>query len=124
MLPNDVDLSLIQRELTLYENPVQAPVAAGQQLGELTLFQGTLTAYEGNMVELLRCAGHLGPAAGADHPTPAGQMPGEICHSYALRPVCDQPLAASVQYHAQCVPEAGQMSGTLPHANEMMSAFN
>ena len=44
MLPNDVDLSLIQRELTLYENPVQAPVAAGQQLGELTL------TYEGEIL--------------------------------------------------------------------------
>jgi len=37
MLPNDVDLSLIQREMTLYEDPIQAPVAAGQQLGELAL---------------------------------------------------------------------------------------
>jgi len=90
--------------------------------GELTLFQGSLTAYEGNMVELLRCAGRLGPAAGADHPTPAGQMIGEITHEYALQPMCAQPMAASAQYHAGCVIEAGAATGHLPHENAMLSA--
>jgi len=89
------------------------------QFGELPLFQGTLTAYEGEYIELMRCTQHLGPAAGADHPTPDSRMIGELCHEYALRVMCEAPMAASAQYHAGCAAEAGTVSksGKLPHSN-------
>ncbi len=35
---------------------------------------------------LLRCVGRLGPPAGADHPVPGAQCPGEHTFEYAVRP--------------------------------------
>ena len=44
MLPRDLDLSELQRDVTLYEN-VDAPIAAGDELGEMTVsYNGTTYA--------------------------------------------------------------------------------
>lgn len=42
ILPNDLDLSQVEREIQLNSDPVMAPISAGDELGQLTLrYQGT-----------------------------------------------------------------------------------
>ena len=102
---------------------IEHPFTDYIQRGNLTLFQGTVTAYEDDYIELLRCTSRLGPAAGADHPTPEGAMIGELCHEYALRVGCETPLADATAYHAACVVEAGKAreKGILPHTETLAS---
>ncbi|MBE5766120.1 MAG: hypothetical protein E7335_02930 [Clostridiales bacterium] len=92
------------------------------EMGDLTIFQGTVTAYEGDCLELLRCTSQLGPAAGANHPTPKGSMIGEIVHEYALSVGCEKQMAASANYHAGCVIEAGKATedGIIKHAETLI----
>lgn len=40
MLPTDLELSDLEREITLYAEAVDAPIAAGDELGELTISHG------------------------------------------------------------------------------------
>ena len=103
---------------------LQHPFTDYLERGDLTLFQGTVTAYEGDFIELLRATSNLGPGAGANHPTPEGAMIGEICHEYALRVGCQKPLTEASAYHAGCVAEAGKAgaNGILPH-KETLAAF-
>lgn len=89
--------------------------------GDLTLFQGTLTAYEGDCVELMRSTNHLGSAAGADHPAADGRLIGKLHHEYALSVNCTSPMSESALYHAGCIAEAGCASedGILPYTNTL-----
>ncbi len=70
-------------------------------------------------VTLLRCAGHLGPAAGADYPTPDGQSPGKHRFEIAIMPHAGiqeaNCMAAALDYTQPIYPIASlPHDGTLP----------
>ena len=60
-LPSDLDLSLIQQDITLYADTVEAPVEEGQVLGKVTLSYngadyGTVDLVATNSVSRIRCS--------------------------------------------------------------------